>query len=482
MIKITAVLIESLFKTCINLSDVWDRYKTLLEQCQLLSINHVVTEIKIEQVSTYFSFFKQTYSPIYPREIPDDTIFVLAINSEDEIEHYCAEIKADILFISDSKSDYFCEQNLLHDHFRIVTEVCNIRNIEKELGAINSIKKSARKNIDLNLYSDASRDYQLIADKFYSLGLICTARNYYAYAALAAERTEKWRRISCLWYSAFRPLINEQLYDDYNTLEHSYPSISFRKWDSFSELEKKARALQYAAYSDDNHNGPSDSYWIFELAAREYLIADNYERAVECAVSATNRYAQCFHVVSAELMELWSFLLESPKVSEYEDLLLVSFSDIYRNLNLYKSDEADFFYIECKKIQEKKLLHAKKYARYILNKIWSGSTQYGTNISRITILSIILVFLAFPIAYLLCQPVPPDLAKLAFKEAVFSFDFWNHFFLCVVISLDAFFAINTPADATGLFHLLILIETFYAYVALVIISSGIISRLLSQRL
>ncbi|WRK55116.1 hypothetical protein SD457_10010 [Coprobacillaceae bacterium CR2/5/TPMF4] len=97
------------------------------------------------------------------------------------------------------------------------------------------------------------------------------ARDYYAYAAITAERTEKWRRISYLWYSAYEPIVDNQDYKDYNTMLHTFPSISFEKWNSFSSKEKQGRALQYAAYSDDNHNGTLDSYWIYEKAAKNTL-------------------------------------------------------------------------------------------------------------------------------------------------------------------------------------------------------------------
>ena len=483
MIIIILILIESLFECCDNLSDFWGTYQPILTKYRMVSINHMPRFIEADQINNCYALFKQSYNPAYFDSFFEENTVLIATSSEQSSKKYQINIKANIIFFSNEQFINFCiEDNYLSNYIRIVTHISKIEECSNKLEVIKEKKISAQKNMDAELYDNASRDYKFIADNFYSLGLVCTARNYYAYAAITAERTEKWRKISYLWYCAYEPLINEHDYQDFNSLKHSYPSISLEKWMSFDESEKKGRALQYAAYSDDNHNGPSDSYWIFEAAAYEYLQSGNYERAVECAVSATNRYAHNFHMVSSNLLALWKLLLKDPKASTQEKLLYVSLCDIYRNLNLYKSEDADFFYVECKKIQEKQLLTLKKYGHFILNKVWSSLTYYGTNISRITILSVLLVLVVFPSAYFLCQPVSCDISYPLCINALIDSNILQHFLNCINISLDIFFSINSPPEATGIFRILILIETFYAYVALVIISSSIIGKLLSQKI
>ena len=481
MVKLVAIIIESLFENCRDSSDCQCKFDCLLSNFTIVSINQVCRVIQRDQIPIYYNLFKHTFNPIYSDSLLDGNTLLISFGSKDASEKYHTNINADIIFFTEKQiSNYFQSINLVSNHFRTVTRIEEINECVSILSSINEKITSAKQHIDSDRFDDASRDYKQIADLFFSLGLVCTAKNYYAYAAIASERTEKWRKVSYLWYCAFEPLGIERDYLDYNSLEHSYPSISFEKWSSFNELEKRGRALQYAAYSNDNHNGPSDSYWIFEAAAHEYLKAGNYERAIECAVSATNRYAHSFHIISPDLLEFWNILLNDPRSSEEDDLLYISFCDIYRNLNLYRSEDADFFYVECKKIQERQLLKKKKYGKFFINKIWSASTYYGTKISRITFLSLLLILVFFPFAFYMC--LQPDCATELIGSTTVQPDFFQTILHCVSISLDIFMGVNTPSEATGSFHFLILAETFYAYIAMVIISSSLIGKILSQKI
>lgn len=476
-----AIIVESLFENCRDLSDCQCKYDCLLSNFTIISINQVCRVIQRDQIPIYYNLFKHTFNPIYSDSLLDGNTLLISICTKEASEKYHANINADIIFLAEKHiSNYFQSLNLVSSHFRTITEIVKINECITILNSINEKKSSVDQYIDSERFDDASRNYKQLADLFFSLGLVCTARNYYAYAAIASERTEKWRKVSYLWYCAFEPLGNAHDYLDYNSLEHSYPSISFEKWSSFDELEKRGRALQYAAYSNDNHNGPSDSYWIFESAAHEYLKAGNYRRAIECTVSATNRYAHSFHIISPDLLEFWKMLLNDPRSYKEDDLLYISLCDIYRNLNLYKSEDADFFYVECKKVQEKQLLKKKKYGRFFINKIWSATTYYGTKITRIIILSLLLILVIFPFAYYMCQQY--NYGTELVGSIIVSSDFLKNFLHCVSISLDIFMGVNTPTGATGLFHFLILAETFYAYVAMVIISSSLIGKILSQKI
>ena len=51
-------------------------------------------------------------------------------------------------------------------------------------------------------YDNASREFEKAADILEHIGDKTHARNYYAYAAIMKENSEKWRSISYLWYKA----------------------------------------------------------------------------------------------------------------------------------------------------------------------------------------------------------------------------------------------------------------------------------------
>ena len=134
-------------------------------------------------------------------------------------------------------------------------------------------------------YDNASREFEKAADILEHIGDKTHARNYYAYAAIMKENSEKWRSISYLWYKASGKMENTKDYIDFNSLQHTYPTISIEKWESFEDKEKIGRAIQYAAYSEDNFGGPTDSYWLYEEAVDAYKIAGKYGRMIECLIS-----------------------------------------------------------------------------------------------------------------------------------------------------------------------------------------------------
>lgn len=462
-----------MFKDLATLSDLSSAYSRILANNQIVSINQCCQQIALSEVYRFFGLFKEKYVPLIDNDIFRDSIVIVG----DGQKTIYSEIQADIVFLSNGVSEQYhglvWEEN---GYLRIVSTLEKLNMYSEKLIEVIKLKESANYHMQCDMFETASREYKQIADKYCALGAVDIARDYYAYAAISAENTEKWRRISYLWYCAHKPLNKNHDYHDFNSLEHTFPSISFERWNSFTDKEKSGRALQYSAYSDDNHNGPSDSYWIYEKAAREYLAAGIYGRAIECAVSATNRYSQCFHQVSSELIALWEALLHQSAISQYEDLLLVSFEEIYRNLNLFKAKEADFFYIQMRKIQERRLLKTKERGKYLLSRVWSSLTQYGTNITGITILTLVLVFMIFPSLFYLCihYPISLEIENISV--------ICTRFIQCVVISLDVFTGIGTSQDSGWLFHILIICETLYAYVALVIVSSGLIGKLLTQNI
>ena len=122
------------------------------------------------------------------------------------------------------------------------------------------------------------------------------------------------------------------------------------------------------------------------------------------------------------------------------------------------------------------MIKKKKYGKIIIIMFWSLMTRYGTNISRITLLTFILVLIIFPLAYYLCQ------YQIVVNWSGFSVDILYRFLECIKISVNAFFSVGTVPEIEGVFYILTLAETFYAYIALVIISTSIIGKLLSQKM
>lgn len=150
------------------------------------------------------------------------------------------------------------------------------------------------------------------------------------------------------------------------------------------------------------------------------------------------------------------------------------FYDIYRNLNLYEVEIADFFYIEMQKIQQNKLLSQKKYIKFVFNKVWSLLTNYGTGVIRIVISTVLLVCFVFPAIYffltdgigIICRGEPVQVLK--------------HFGICIGISFNAFLGIGSIPEIEGLFHVIVIVEAFYAYIVLIIISTNIIKKIIAQ--
>ena len=141
----------------------------------------------------------------------------------------------------------------------------NVLKCAKDLVDIinNAIHFKEKKN-----YEYASREFEKAANLLENIGDKKRAMDYYAYAAIMKENSEKWRSISYLWYKASGKMEDTKVYTDFNSLRHSYPTISIERWRSFEDKEKIGRAIQYAAYSEDNFGGPTDSYWLYEEAVQ----------------------------------------------------------------------------------------------------------------------------------------------------------------------------------------------------------------------
>ncbi len=479
-----SVVFESLFLHNLQMNKFKDIYDTFKKNFKLISLDQKKKALSDEQLKEYNETLTTQKILQYSEDLKDYTIIII-VNSNEEIKEYVSilgeESENNILFFTTNNkiiiNNQFRENNYLGRKFRTVLTLDKFDKYMELIDQINKDIISAQEHHKNHNYDYLCSDYINLAKGYDRLNLINTSKNYYAYAAIAAERTEHWRKISYLWYCAYEP-IKEKDYQDFNSLTHTYPSISFERWNKIKDEDKKGRALQYAAYSNDNHNGPTDSYWIYENAAEQYLEAENYPRAVECAVSATNRYSYCYHRISPKLMELWDKILENPKKEDNIELLYTSFYDIYKNLNLYNSDEAISFYIQAKKFLEKLYLKEKKYFKYMCSKIWWISTKYGTKISRIIILSLLLVLILFPMGYYLCDL--SDAISLFDICSLDSFIDTKLFKNSIVTSLDVFFNINIPTKMSVAYHLITIFETFYAYIALIVISSGIISRILGE--
>ncbi len=471
-----AIVIESFFKHCSDREDFRKKYNNMIANYPIISVNQGTSEIDIKDIDYIYDKYENGYMPVFEANCFSGKLLLIEISTYEEAQNEYSQLNADVVFVSPNRISYLENENVSNGFLKLFITFDALERNGEDLKRIFKLKKKVIDKLEKEDFEDVSIIYKELADIHNKLGLISAAKDYYAYAAIAAEKTEKWRNISFLWYSAYEPIDKEHDYQDYNSLAHTYPSISFEKWSSFSSAEKRGRALQYAAYSDENHGGPSDSYWIFESAALEYLNAGNYGRAIECAVSATNRYALCYHQIKPEIINLWRQLLDNPEKTQYLDLLYISFSDIYRNLNLFQSEDADYFYIQAQKIQQEKLIKNKKYGKLLVNKCWSLLTKYGTNISRITLLTLFLVLIIFPLAYYLCQ------YPVTFNWSELSVDILYRFLDCIKISLSTFFSVGEVPNIGGVFFFFMLAETFYAYIALVIISTSIIGKLLSQKI
>ena len=284
----------------------------------------------------------------------------------------------DIMEFSNCDIIYLCEKENIAKlskqidqnsiNIKLATDLENLNYSYNSLINLQNLQLRLENFIDEHDYVNSSICYEKMAGIYSELKLINKSKTHFAYAAIMLEKSEKWRYISYLWYSAYQHIDDKGInYKDYNTLYHSYPTISFDKWDSFEDLEKNGRALQYSAYSEDNYNGPSDSYWIYEKAVYEYISAKKYDRAIECLVSATNRYSKCYHHINEELMNLWKALINMKEVQTNEDLLLRSFVDIYKRLYINDTENSKFFYKEAKKLENKQMKQNKKYLKIFLD-------------------------------------------------------------------------------------------------------------------
>lgn len=454
------LIINSLFELEDNINFLIDYYNNVLREYRLLYWDNSAQFIKYEDIKKYYVDYKtkrQKYD-FTSLHLVNDLVIVF-LRKDYEIVKYSIE-ESDVIYIFDgvlqeieSSSEYIKTYSSYKDVFETVNL---IRVLQKK-------RKEVKKCVEKNEFMIASELYNQMAEVCNKLKLKTRATDYYAFAAIMSERTELWRKISYLWYSAYSPLENNLLeYQDYNTLSHNYPTISFEKWCSFSQEEKKARALQYAAYSEDNYNGPTDSYWIYEKAAKEYYKNGYYKKAVECLVSATNRYATAFHQVKSELIGFWKEIMEKEEVKKQKELLLISFSEIYKKLNLYESDDAKFFFVEAKKLEQDKMIKNKEILRYIVSKIWAFFTSYGTGVGKLVIITFLVVFIIFPVAY-----------YCAIKDL--------HILDYIKISVNIFLGIEYIKPANLLFYITMIIEVIYSYMILVAISTHLIGKLLNDR-
>lgn len=321
----------------------------------------------------------------------------------------------------------------------------------------NAIHFKEKKN-----YEYASREFEKAANLLENIGDKKRAMDYYAYATIMKENSEKWRSISYLWYKASGKMEDTKVYTDFNSLRHSYPTISIERWRSFEDKEKIGRAIQYAAYSEDNFGGPTDSYWLYEEAVQAYKSAGKYGRMIECLISATNRYVKQYNKVSDKLVTLWKEVLQNKDMHQsYEKLIILAFDEIYKNMNLNKSENANFFFIESKKMQVKVNFKEHHYLRGIKEWLDGLLSDFGTNMLKMIIQVVIIVIGVFPSIFMWLN------SHLAYQNAV-------------ICSINNFLGIEHISSINKKLYFAGVAETLYSYFILVVISTYVINRVVKD--
>ena len=306
-------------------------------------------------------------------------------------------------------------------------------------------------------YDNASREFEKAADILEHIGDKTHARNYYAYAAIMKENSEKWRSISYLWYKASGKMENTKDYIDFNSLQHTYPTISIEKWESFEDKEKIGRAIQYAAYSEDNFGGPTDSYWLFEEAVDAYKIAGKYGRMIECLISATNRYVKLYNKVSDKLIILWEDVLQNKKMYQFhEKLIILAFDEIYKNMNQNESEKAKFFYIESKKLQIRVSFMEHHYLKGMKDFFSGLFSDFGTSIFKIISQVVLIVVGVFPWIFMRLN------RGLTYQNAIIN-------------SINNFLGIEYISYTNKYLYFVGIVEILYSYFILVVISTYVIN-------
>lgn len=328
---------------------------------------------------------------------------------------------------------------------------------------IETILSEAEKYRNSHEYEKAAVSYEKAAELFAQTDNSPEAQNCYAYAAIMKEHTEKWRYISYLWYKASGNISSGSVdYKDFNSLYHSYPTISFEKWNNYSAKEKIGRAYQYSAYSEDNYNGPTDSYWLYEKAVSAYKDAKIYHRMIECLISATNRYVRQYNKLSDEVIDNWKFILRDKKiVSENRYIIMLSFEEIYKTMTRYDSKNAKFFYIESQKLRAEDDRINKRYISYIKMKLWYLFSTYNTNAYKIVFWSLLIVLILFPLLFI-CSGGS------------------NNYYEALRISINNFLGIQTISEGYICFYFWGIVEVLFSYFILVIISTYMIEKVVKK--
>lgn len=342
----------------------------------------------------------------------------------------------------------------VHDY----TNEMSFENLLKNINVLLNSIENAFQFKDEKKYEGASREFEKAANLLEQIGDKLHARDYYAYAAIMKENSEKWRSISYLWYKASGKMENTKDYTDFNSLQHTYPTISIDRWRSFDDKEKIGRAIQYAAYSEDNFGGPTDSYWLYEEAVQAYKAAGKYGRMIECLISATNRYVKQYKQISDELISMWKEVLHTKKMRQsHEKLIILAFDEIYKNMNQHESEKAKFFYIESKKMQTRVAFSEHHFFKGLKGIIGSVFSDFGTNLYKIVIQVFIIVIGVFPWIFMQLN------SSLNFKDAV-------------ICSINNFLGIEHASSCNSSLFFTGITETLYSYFILVVISTYVINR------
>ena len=349
-----------------------------------------------------------------------------------------------------------CDSDYKHDYTSEIQE----NDLDKLLTKIRSIigfiddAEDYKKNKE---YEKASISFEKAAALLELVGDEKNACDCYAYAAIMKENSEKWRSISFLWYKASGKMKSIKDYTDFNSLQHTYPTISIERWKQFSEKEKIGRAIQYAAYSEDNYGGPTDSYWLYEEAVHAYKDAGINDRMIECLISATNRYVNQYNKVSDSLILLWKDVLKDKQTPRlYGKLIILAFDEIYKKMDRNESEKAVFFYIESKKMQTVLAFAEHQYLKGIKGICENLFSDYGTNVLKVIIQVLVIVLGLFPLIFMFLDDC------MSFKSAL-------------ICSVNNFMGIEYVGANNSLYFAGIF-EVLYSYFILVVISTYVINK------
>ena len=135
--------------------------------------------------------------------------------------------------------------------------------------------------------------------------------------------------------------------------------------------------------------------------------------------------------------------------------------EIYKNMNLNKSENANFFFIESKKMQVKVNFKEHRYLRGIKEWLDGLLSDFGTNMLKMIIQVVIIVIGVFPSIFMWLN------SHLAYQNAV-------------ICSINNFLGIEHISSINKKLYFAGVAETLYSYFILVVISTYVINRVVKD--